>query len=243
MRSAGIMTLTIVVLLALASQECNAVIEVSITTTEGNGADSYIRSSFLNDAANVNFGSESIIAVKHDTGLPGNNRKGYIRFDLTSITDPIVDASLGLIYAWRSGDRPANPSTYYVYGLIDGHPGENWNESTITWNNAPANDRNSAGGFLAAETIFLGSYELSFPGTEAGDEILFTSNELVSFLQNDTDGLVTLMLTRQQRNFSIESFASKESALWSAPTLSVTVPEPATIAILSLGGLLLRRRR
>ena len=72
---------------------------------------------------------------------------------------------------------------------------------------------------------------------------MFASDELVSFLQNDTDGLVTLMLTRQQRNFSIESFASKESALWSAPTLAVTVPEPATIAILGLSTLILRKRK
>ena len=224
---------------------------ISLTTADGNGADAYIQSTlFGNNAANQNFGSSSLVAIKHDTAIPGNNRKGYLRFDLGPISGPISDAELLLTYVGTNPDRAANPSFYNVFGLVDGHSEENWNENTITWNNAPGNNTASAGGVSAAETTLLGSFSLDVPGAILGDQVLFSSSFLVTFLLADTDGLATILLTRQQQNFSIESFASKENADWSAPTLNLTtsaVPIPAAVwlfgtALIGLVGFSKRRK-
>jgi hypothetical protein len=73
---------------------------IMVTTDMGLGADSYIQSStrFNNDAADTNYGSNTEILIKHDTGLPGNNRKGYMRFDTGLISAPYDSIFLELIY-------------------------------------------------------------------------------------------------------------------------------------------------
>lgn len=206
---------------------------VSLTTADGNGADSFIRSTLSgNNAANQNYGSTNVVAIKNDTGIPGNNRKGYLRFDLSSITDSISDAELMLTYVGTTTEPAANPSIYNVYGLLDGHSDENWDENLITWNNAPGNNTASTGGVSAAETTLLGTFSLDVPSSIPGDEVIFSSSALVAFLLADTDSLATILLTRQQQNFSIELFASKEDTTWSAPTLKLDlnpVPVPAAV--------------
>ena len=123
-----------------------------ITTIDGNGADTFVRSSLGgNNAANTNYGSWARVGIKRDTALPGNNRKGYIRFDISSVRPGIEYASLEFVYAGTTPDPPANPSTYLVYGLNDEHVGEFWDESTITWNNAPGNNVSSTNGVLSKE--------------------------------------------------------------------------------------------
>jgi len=87
---------------------------VSVTTADGNGADTYIQSSLSNNAANQNFGSSTDVLIKHDAAIPGNNRKGYLRFDLSSVTDSITGATLELTFSAISTDPTypnANPST------------------------------------------------------------------------------------------------------------------------------------
>ncbi len=185
-------------------------------------ADAFITSSIgSNNAANTNYGAIEVLAVKHDTGLPGNNRKTYIRFDLSGAVPPFAEATLRLTYAGTNRDRPANPSTYSVYGLVDGHPGENWDEGTITWNNAPGNSVSSAGGLLPGDVMFLGAFTLNVPTMALGAPVSFSSPELLDFVQRDTNGVVTLILTRLERNFSIEYFASRESPDLPPPSLEL----------------------
>lgn len=224
---------------------------VSITTADGNGADTFIQSTLAgNNAANQNFGSSDSVLIKNDTGLPGNNRKGYLRFDLSSIADSISDGELVLTYLGTNTDPAANPSNYNVYGLLDGHSAENWDENLITWNNAPGNNTGSTGGFSAADTTLLGTFSLDVLGAVPGDEVFFSSSALLTFLLADTDGLATILLTRQQQNFSVEAFASKENTSWSAPTLNLDlnpVPVPAAVwlfgtALIGFVGMSRRRK-
>ncbi len=189
---------------------------VVITTDTGNGADAFVYS-----RSSGNFGASDVIAIKRDTALSGNNRKGYLRFDITSITQSISDISLELTYVGKTPDTSANPSTYRVYGLLDGHIGENWGELAINWSNAPGNNTSSTIGVLPDETELLGTFALSFPGTSVGDKVIFASDTLRDFVQADTDGMVTFIVVREQANFAIEYFTSKEHSTLSHPILNV----------------------
>ena len=224
---------------------------VSLTTADGNGADTFIRSTLSgNNAANQNYGSSDSVLIKNDIALPGNNRKGYLRFDLSSITDSISDAELMLTYVDTNTDTGANPGIYNVYGLLDGHSAENWGENLITWNNAPGNNTASTGGVIAAETTLLGTFSLDVTSSVPGDQVSFSSSALVAFLLADTNDLATVLLTRQQQNFSVELFASKENATWAAPTLKLDlnpVPVPAAVwlfgtALIGFVGMSRRRK-
>ena len=73
----------------------------------------------------------------------------------------------------------------------------------------------------------------------------FGRAKLISFLQNDTNNLATLIITRDNFNVSTQNFAGKEATQFPPPTLQLeitspppvtSVPEPSSIlGLLSLG--------
>lgn len=106
--------------------------------------------------SNKNFGGELSIAAVYNSNT-ALDRKSYLRFDLSSITQPtITSASLSLVLI---DAIPSASLVFNVYGLKDGDPGDldpgpgaGWvegvgtvsppvNSPGITWNNAPANVR------------------------------------------------------------------------------------------------------
>jgi hypothetical protein len=219
---------------------------IDITTAMGNGADAAVKTTDAggDNGANTNFGAGASVGIKHDGGggAIGNSRKGYLRFDITGVL--ILDLELDVTVAIA-----AVPSgTYNVFGLNDGHAGEAWDESTITWNNAPGNDTLSKVDMLGAETTLLGTffYGGAYP---VGTHITFSSLALLNFALADTNGLLTLAITRQTIDSSSLGIASKEHASLDAPTLHITtVPEPGTWLTVTAGSLGLigrawRRRR
>jgi hypothetical protein len=213
---------------------------VSLTTAFGNGADTWIEKNI----PDTNLGSAGVVAIKNDDFTPFNVlfRKIYLRFDLSSTNkSQIGNGDLNLAFV----DTNFSPtlSTYSVYGLNDGNVGENWSESTITWNNAPANrERN----FIdTSQTTFLGTFSFSPCCTPFGNIVSFSDPRLVSFLQNDNNNLATLIIVRDQVGADTQTFASKENTQLTPPTLQLeitssppvsSVPEPSSIlGILSLG--------
>lgn len=213
-------------------------------------ADAYVQSGA---SANANFGTAATLAIKRDTsGTPGDyQRKGYVRFDIPALSPSMLfDAKLEFTAASAGGNWRLN-----ILGLPDGHAGEGWGESTITWNNAPANLLTSGGGdpLLSGAggttgAIFLG--QLDMTGIAAGDKLTLwdadTAGALLDFLLADTDGRVTFILTRMEMDTSVMSLASRESTAYDAPILTLyLLPEPGSLLLLG-GGLAaaaLRRRR
>lgn len=206
---------------------------VDLGTSIGNGADTYI--STWPGERDQNFGADEVFFLKNDSGTGFVNRKSYLRFDLSSLAAPVTDATLSLSFHTDTLASGGN-WTFNVYGLLDGHAGENWSESSINWNNAPANLTGSGAGLIGGEYAALGFFQFDSAGAAPGDQAWFSSAALTAFLQNDTDELATLIIIRQNRTLTNIGFASKEHLTLAEPILSVnTVPIPGAVLLLGSG--------
>ena len=96
------------------------------------------------------------------------------------------------------------------------------------------------------ETFTFGSVNSPNVTTSAGFE-----DNLVNFLQADTNGLVTFAFSYASVAAPVSAFYSKENTAGAGavnnpafnPTLTVVVPEPASLSLLGLGALVMLRRR
>ncbi len=195
-----------------------------ISPAQGRGADLAVRGG---NFAGGSFGDLDILRLRNTADL-GNARKIYLRFDLASLPSNIKTASgatLGLQLAPAEGKSPVGKIwTFNVFGLRNGVAGESWSEKAATWNDVPANNAKSPLD-LTADAAPLGTFTLSGSGL-SGQKIAFSSPQMLQFLQSDTNGTVTLILTRQESsdgegNDVTHVFASKEYASPAPPVLSV----------------------
>ena len=154
--------------------------------------------------------------------------KAYVRFDLASLPKPAknaTSATLGLQLAPSEGKSPADRVwTFEVYGLKDGNAGENWDEKTVNWNNAPANVATSPLA-LSPDATMLGTFTIQGTGVP-GQVVQLSSPALLKFLQSDSNGEVTFILARREAGEApgadvMHIFASKEYATTAPPVLSV----------------------
>jgi hypothetical protein len=197
---------------------------VDLTTGQGQGADTSVRGG---DMSARSFGNLDILRVRNASSL-GSARKTYLRFDLTALPTPIKSAAsarLTLTIAAAEGSSPADKAwTFQVFGLKDAATGEDWNEKNTNWENAPANDAKTAA-TLTPDAVALGTFTVTGKG-EAGKTATLSSPELLKFLQADTNGKATLIITRNEVGDAatdnvVHIFASKENAKLAAPTLNV----------------------
>ncbi|MDQ3815207.1 MAG: DUF4886 domain-containing protein [Armatimonadota bacterium] len=196
-----------------------------LTTAQGQGADTSVRGG---ETSSRNFGHMDILRVRNASNLQGA-RKVYLRFDLSALPTPVksaTGATLTLTIAPAEGASPADKVwTFTVYGLKDAVAGEDWSEPTANWDNAPANDVKTAAAVMQ-DAVALGTFTITGKGEE-GKTVTFSSPELVKFLQSDTNGKATLIITRNESGDTttdnvVHIFASKENAKLAAPSLSVT---------------------
>ena len=189
--------------------------------------------------ANSNFGDADAITVK--AWGNGPNRKAYVKWDISSITDWVSTARVQLQNQFDSiivGGQALD-----AYLLNDGDAGEGWDETALTWNNAPANDTASGVGFTAAAT-FLGQ----IPGVEpirTGRLLTLSNQALIDAINNDTDGNLTLMFAIVYTGPTGLTFGSKEDANGHPPNWTVpfagpalvfeTIPAPSTWCLLGFG--------
>ena len=151
-----------------------------ITTGDGNGADTYVQ----NGVPTGNYGADDHMIVWDYNPTADLRYKGYVRFDLSAIAQPLSSAKLTC--TTLDGQFPPGTS---IWALDDGDAGEAWVEADITWNNAPANDT-AGNGFLSNAT-YVGDFENINP--VAGGTGDFSGAALLNFLNADTDGLATFM--------------------------------------------------
>jgi hypothetical protein len=210
------------------------------------------------NAPDTIFGNLAQIQIKNDGSTP-NHRKGYFRYDLATLpaNEVVTNAALNLTFAESNAGSLLNgTSTFEVFGLNDGDAGESWGETTLTWNNAPAN---AAGGTaVTASASSLGTFTLT--GHTGTVNFLGTGGDAVqNFLDNSTSNdLVTFIVVRLNdsaggsQNY-VHAINSKESIDGAGALLNITTafippaPEPSTGLLLGLAACVfipqVRRRR
>lgn len=183
-------------------------------------------------------------------------RKSYARFSLADLPgDMTVDAATLKV---REMSTDSNGSFQVnIYGIVDNN---DWDGSNITWNNAPKNDTDAYTSEVAIEsdgTELLGSYtgsagdDVPDIDLDVADYVAWARGENDSFGDDggDTNDDITFILTLNSHKYSSSATSARYQGTEenNPPTLDVTmVPEPGTLALLSIGGTLLlagRRRR
>jgi hypothetical protein len=123
------------------------------------------------------------------------NYKSWLQFDLNAIyaANPDMKGHIKSATLTFTGTADNTLSkSYIVNGLNDAAGMENWNPAGLTWNNAPGN--NTTDSYLDPSVTTANLYTGTIkPGD--GVEDSQTSNALVSFLNTDSDGLVTFIMT------------------------------------------------
>jgi hypothetical protein len=221
--------------------------EYTISTADGNGADSEVRQFEKDDdpgqdpQTDVNFGNAESMGVRASTRRGFN--ASFLRFDLSGFAAGgfVGPATLSLT---KYRDEDLNDIT--VFGLaesvdswIEGNGGtDNSPVGELTYDNAPGilqdTDPLNGSDIDPAYTTDLGSF---FPGGNEGDVLDFSNSALLGFLNTDTDGRVTFILNGPATSAKgLDMFATKETtALKSgatiplgagAPTLTVNTSEP-----------------
>jgi hypothetical protein len=174
--------------------------------------------------ATTNFGTAPTLVVKNST-TAATQRKSYIRFDLTG-QDIHATPNASLQFAVSSAWVDATP--WQVYGLKNADAGESWGESTITWNNAPANTTSSGDGLVSSRVTLLGT--LAVTGAQPLGQVLeLRSTALNAFLLADTNNQVTFIVTRASTAAGNSIVASREDTTFAAPALEFDRSVPAFI--------------
>jgi hypothetical protein len=196
-------------------------------------------------------------------------RKSYLRFDLSSLGGSTIESvSLKLNFVVL-GATALPTQTFRLFGLPDvsvnpiprgDGVADGWvegnlvdtvpaaDDASITWNNAPLN-RNHTWDFDGA--ISLGKFTISSAGlVEIVQSSLATPGmTLIDFLGQDTNGLITFMLSSDTPTSTSTRITAKEGVsspgnAGPAPVMSFevapqAVPEPSSIILLAVGGAIL----
>ncbi|MEO1574061.1 MAG: thrombospondin type 3 repeat-containing protein, partial [Pseudomonadota bacterium] len=200
-------------------------------TNVGRGADTRVLGPAGNREGNFG-GAVSVSAANRPSFF---SSKTYLRFDLDAIdAPPVAMAALDLEISTTNTGLIA-PWTYAVYGLLEAADygtdrlNEDWLEGAqdggaalpgeINFNNAPGN-ANANASLDSAFTTLLERFTL-----RAGRrEVVGTpgSTAFADFLNDDTDGQVTLIVVRESSANNVITFAARENTSgFLAPTLNL----------------------
>lgn len=163
-----------------------------------------------------------------------NGNKSWIKFDLGGLdVGSLATATLTVaLHEPKSGDQ------YFDVSYVNDDYLDNigWDERSITWNNAPGNDIADLGLLDPTKTTLLTT--VPFTDGLGGDSF---DIDVLAALQGDTDGIVQIVLHNSSNYINLSTHDHETEA--QRPFIDATVPEPMTIGLLGLGGLIAVRRK
>jgi autotransporter-associated beta strand protein len=193
---------------------------VELVSTDGaNGADASIRIDLPSTPLG---GTVNLTVAGYDPDswdILTNAAKTYLRFDLTGRS--FARARLRLAFLQEERFDEAGFINHYLFALADSSDG--WDESAITWNNAPQNDTTGAG--FTGATTYLG-YTNLYAVPAAGQQLSFELPAAALAAARGSDGRVTLGLAQLTAG-ALAQWASREHPTFDAPTLELSSPSPA----------------
>lgn len=162
----------------------------------------------------------------------GRSFRSYLTFDLTGATAIAPGGSVELVLSHQTsgGGNPNEGNTSslaQVFTLF---------EVASDWDGAASPGPEGVALDTADVTPTLGNF---------GEDLVFSSPELITAFNNAVGGTLYLGIKSDLENTDARSFVwygSSEDAGFE-PVLNTVVPEPTSLALLSLGGLLAARRR
>lgn len=177
------------------------------------------------------------------------NRAGFIKFDLSQYAGyiEVTESATLSLTVYDADTTSADSYVVGIYGLDAGYTptggklGTDWNETAITWNNAPGWDGSPGAGMTQIGVNFT-----VIGDTDDGRTYEFSIATLSSFLQSDNTATFAIFVASQVGGNWLDWYSSETGSATTAPLLTYTVPEPSTLLLAGLGllgSLGFRRRR
>lgn len=179
--------------------------------------------------ADTTYGTAGSIIADRDY----NVRKGYMKFDAAGLGAGVTVTNLSLeLYSQGWSTRQGS------FYLLTGAGVDDWDESTLTWNNSWAygNDTNSKTAFRndgGITAVFIGR---NAPVLESVEEFVWDSqgaeDAVISELNNG-DRKATIVFHRNGDRW-LQLASSDHPTLAHPKIIMETIPEPATLGLLGL---------
>lgn len=234
------LTAAVVAFATLAAPAVPTAMAAIITTYDVDG-DTYYR----RDAKGTNYGGSDGLQTK--TSSSSNDRNALLRFDIGAQANTLDTASLSLFVNFSS------TRTYAIYGIPDLTTYELFDENAVNFNNLDDGVDQIAdfSGNSLNETSLTALGTFTTATTDQNTAVLFSSAALKTFINDDTNGTISFVISRVTANSAVDGFRSKEAtpdtdgdfSQLILTTSSAPIPEPASLALVALGGVLMLRRR
>ena len=142
----------------------------------------------------ANYGSNTKVNIENGGSGLEKTRIGYFRFDTSSYIGGTIGGAEFTLYPFEQ-IATSEPQNFDIYGITDGGMSENFDESTLTWNNsgyAYSSSQNITNSINFDDLVSLGSITGVVPADEGGS-VSLSSISLDTFLNSNENGVVTFI--------------------------------------------------
>ena len=184
------------------------------------------------DIPTTNKNNTNIAVRKENNGASGKNNKAILQFEYqygATLNDAMLMLDLKVF-------NSSATQTINVWGVLDGYTLEDFDETTTAYSDWTAifdssgdgtnNNRNRLHDGNPSNTggaASLGSFSVT--SADVGKTVSFTSDALIDFVQSDSNGKLTILLTASSNNSQAVKFAANEDTTYSGPRLFLSADE------------------